>query len=155
MKNIQWKPFIISILFALGAGAFAARLTQGNQMLYATLNKPPGSPPAMLFSVVWTILYILMGISAYLIYVSDSPKKKDALFIYVAQLVLNIAWSVIFFNLREYWLAFVWIVALWMSIYTMIKVYYEIDKRAAYLQIPYLLWVTYAAYLTLGIYYLN
>lgn len=142
-------------MLSLGAGALSASLTKGSQAIYEILSKPPWSPPAIVFPIVWTILYTLMGISAYLIYTSDSTKKKDALFIYIAQLALNVAWSIIFFNLHEYWLAFVWIIALWIAIYTMIRVFLEINKVAGWLQIPYLLWVTFASYLTLGIYYLN
>lgn len=154
-KKINWKALIVSLVISLGAGALAAFLTRGNQDIYEAINRPPLAPPGFLFPSVWTILYTLMGISAYLVFMSTSNKKKDALFMYIIQLLLNVMWSLIFFNMREFLLAFLWIVVLWIAIYTMIRLFLEVDKVAGWLQIPYLVWVSFATYLNLAIYYLN
>lgn len=153
MRNV--KALIVSILISVGVGA-AAALFSGNSMdVYQNLVQPPLSPPGWLFPVVWTILYILMGISAYLIYVSDSPYKNPALKIYAAQLAVNFLWTIIFFNLEMYLFAFLWLLLLLVLIILMIRSFAKISKTAAYLQLPYLLWVIFAGYLNLGIYLLN
>ena len=126
--------------------------------LYNEIVTPTLSPPAILFPIVWTILYVLMGISAAIIYNSvsiDSDKRAKALFTYGLSLVVNFFWSIIFFNMQMYFLAFVWLILLWVLILKTILEYSEINKLAAYLQIPYLLWVTFAGYLTFSIFLLN
>ncbi len=149
------KPYIFSILLALTVGGLSALATANNMNVYDKINTPPLSPPGWLFPVVWTILYILMGISAAIIFTSDSSKKDDALFVYAVSLVLNFSWSIFFFNMQSFIVSFIILVALWLSIIiTMIK-YYEINKAAAWLQLPYLLWVTFAGYLNLAIIFLN
>lgn len=118
---------------------------------------PPLSPPPILFPIVWSILFILMGISAAMIYNSDAPKsqKNTALNIYALSLAVNFSWNIIFFNLRAFGFAFFWLLLLlFLIILTIIK-YFKIQKIAAYLQIPYALWVTFAGYLTAGIWWLN
>ena len=149
------KPLIISILISVGVGAVSALATMQSMNFYNNLVKPPLSPPSWVFSVVWTILFILMGISAYLIYISDSPYKNNALKIYIAQLIVNALWTIIFFNLEMYLFAFIWLLFLLMLIILMIISFSKINKTAAYLQIPYLLWVIFAGYLNLSIYFLN
>ena len=147
------KPYLISIGVSSGVGALSALLTMGNMDVYENIVKPPLSPPSWLFSVVWTILFILMGISSAIVY-----KKGDsggALFVYGAQLIVNFFWSIIFFNMQAYLFAFIWLVLLWILILIMIVKFYKISPIASYLQIPYLLWVTFAGYLTFMIYYLN
>lgn len=153
MKNV--KALIVSILISVGVGAAAALLSGNSMDVYQNLVQPPLSPPGWLFPVVWTILYILMGISAYLIYVSDSPYKNSALKIYAAQLAVNFLWTIIFFNLEMYLFAFLWLLLLLVLIILMIRSFAKISKTAAYLQLPYLLWVIFAGYLNLGIYLLN
>ncbi len=150
------KPYIISILIALGVGGLSALLTSGN--MSNSFISPPLSPPAALFPIVWTVLYTLMGISSALVYVKGKEEDIDissALGVYLIQLAVNFMWSIIFFNLRAYLFAFLWIILLWILIIAMIKRFREISPFAAYLQIPYLLWVTFAAYLNLAIYILN
>ncbi len=150
------KPYIISVLIALGVGGLSALLTQGN--MNNDFISPPLSPPAVLFPIVWTVLYTLMGISAALVYEKGKEDDIDissALGVYLSQLAVNFFWSIIFFNMQAYLFAFIWIILLWILIITMIKRFYEISPTAAYLQIPYLLWVTFAAYLNLAIYILN
>ncbi len=152
------KPYVISVLIALGVGGLSALLTSGNMNIYDKIISPPLSPPGILFPIVWTVLYTLMGISSALVYVKGKEEDIDtssALGIYLIQLAVNFFWSIIFFNLQAYLFAFIWIILLWILIITMIKRFYEISPLAAYLQIPYLLWVTFAAYLNLAIYILN
>lgn len=153
--GVKWKPLLISIVIALGAGALSAWLSGDNMSVYQTLKLPPLAPPGIVFPIVWTVLYILMGISAYLIYQSISENKKSALIVYVIQLFLNALWSPIFFRMEAYLFAFVWLVVLWVFILIMIIKFYPINKTAALLQIPYLLWVTFAGYLNFAIYLLN
>ena len=152
------KPYVISILIALGVGALAAYLTMDSMSIYSQINQPSLSPPGWLFPVVWSVLYILMGISAALIYTNKeaSPQdKKSALKIYGFQLIVNFLWTLIFFNLRNWLFAFIWILLLWVLIIIMIVKFYKIKPIAGLLQIPYLLWVTFAAYLNFMIYLLN
>ena len=154
----KYKPYIISIAIALGVGALAALLTKDNMNIYDRINMPPLSPPGWLFPVVWTILYILMGIGSARIYLYGQKKRKDVssiLKVYGWQLAVNFIWSLIFFNMQAYLLSFAWIVVLWGLIYTMIKKFREVDELSAKLQIPYLLWVTFAAYLNYMIWILN
>lgn len=155
MSRIKLLPLIISILIPLILGGLVGFLTSGSVNIYENLIKPPLSPPSFLFPIAWTILYILMGISAYLIYISDSPYKKNALTIYILQLIVNFSWSFIFFNMQDFLLAFIWLVILWLLIIVMIKYFANINKAAAYLQFPYLLWLSFAGYLNLAVYLLN
>ena len=152
------KPYVVSILIALGVGGLAAYLTMDSMDIYAQINTPPLAPPGWLFPVVWSVLYILMGISAALVYTNKtaSPQdKKSALKIYGFQLIVNFLWTLIFFNLQNWLFAFIWILLLWVLIIIMIVKFYKIKPLAGLLQIPYLLWVTFAAYLNLMIYLLN
>ena len=152
------KPYIISILIALGIGGASALLTLNNMNLYDYIQRPPLSPPSILFPIVWTLLFILMGISAAIIYTNNSKSKLDAqngLIIYAISLIVNFFWSIIFFNCKAFLFAFIWLLLLWILILGTILNYSKVNKTAAYLQIPYLLWVTFAGYLTLAIYILN
>ncbi len=154
-SNNKIKVFIIAILIPLAVGALSAFLTRDNMDIYGVINTPPLAPPSILFPIVWTVLYILMGISSGIIYLSDNKNKYDALRIYGFSLALNFCWSLIFFNLQAYLFAFVWLIILWIFILLTILEYFKINKTAAYLQIPYLLWVTFAGYLNFAIYLLN
>ena len=149
------KPYIFSILLALTVGGLSALATANNMNIYDKINMPPLSPPGWLFPVVWTILYILMGVSAAMIFKSDDELKDDALFIYAVSLVLNFSWSIFFFNMQSFIVAFIILVGLWLSIIITIIKYYKINPIAAWLQIPYLLWVTFAGYLNFAIILLN
>ena len=125
--------------------------------MYAqTIAKPPLAPPAILFPIVWTILYALMGISAARVSLSEaSARRKRALYIFAAQLVFNFFWSLIFFNAQAFGAAFFWLLALWVLILVMVLSFRKIEPWAGYLQIPYLIWVSFAAYLNLGVWLLN
>ena len=153
--NIKNKSaLIIFILIPLAAGSLSALLS-GNSAAYLALNKPPLSPPSFLFPIVWTILYILLGISSYIIYESETPEKNKALRLYFIQLFFNFFWSIIFFSLQAFGFALIWLLLLWVLILCMVRAFWKVDKIAAWLQIPYLLWVTFAAYLNFGVWRLN
>lgn len=152
------KSYVISILIALGVGGLSALLTMGSMDLYSTIITPPLAPPSFLFPVVWTILFILMGISAAMIYNTETaglPQRKSALYTYALSLVFNFFWSIIFFNQRMFLFAFIWLLGLIFLIVRTIMKYYKINPAAAYLQIPYLLWVCFAGYLNFAIWFLN
>lgn len=154
--NINWKYLILSIGISVGIGMIAAVLTMNSMEIYHELTKPVFSPPSWLFSVVWGGLYILMGVSAYLIYLSDeSQERKQALSIYGIQLLVNFCWPIVFFIFHQYLWAFIVLVILWVFILLMLLRFAEINRAASKLQIPYFIWVTFAGYLNLMIYLLN
>jgi benzodiazapine receptor len=152
---IKLKPLLASLLISLGVGGLSALLTKNNMSVYSSLIQPPLAPPGFIFPVVWTILFILMGISAYLVAVSPSEEKTSALTIYGVQLVINFFWSIFFFNLKNYTFSFLWLLLLLVFIVIMTVKFYRINKTAGLLQIPYLLWVIFAGYLNLMISLLN
>ena len=154
-RNIRLLMLCIAI--PLIVGGLSAFLTRGSMESFEVLNQPLLSPPAWLFPVVWTILYILMGISSYLALTSQASKeeKEQALRIYGYQLAVNFLWPTIFFTLEWYLFAFLWLILLWVLVMVMILRFKEINKLAAYLNIPYILWLTFAGYLNLAIWLLN
>ena len=152
------KSYVISIAIALAVGGLSAFLTRNSMDLYETIITPPLAPPSILFPIVWTMLFILMGISAAMIYNTYSapkPQRKSALYTYALSLVFNFFWSIIFFNKRAFLFAFIWLLILLFLIIRTIMKYRKINPLAAYLQIPYALWVTFAGYLNFTIWYLN
>lgn len=155
--KLNIKQLIICIAVPLLVGGLSAFLTRDSMTTFSQVIKPPLSPPGVLFPIVWTILYTLMGIASYLIVSSDAAKEdvQNAIFVYALQLGINFFWSIFFFNLQWYLFSFFWLLLLWTFILYTIVVFYRISKPAAYLLIPYLLWVTFAGYLNLGIAILN
>ena len=152
------KPYALSILIALAVGGLAAFITRNSMDLYEEIITPPLAPPGILFPIVWTVLYVLMGISAAMIYKSRAESYKDvlsALTTYASSLVVNFAWSIIFFNLKAFLLAFIWLLFLLYLVIRTIISYKPINRVAAYLQIPYAVWVLFAGYLNLAIWILN
>ena len=153
----RYLKLILCICFPLVVGGIAGYATTSSiDTWYATLNKPSFNPPNYLFGPVWTTLYILMGISFY--FILQAPKtnlRQSAIIIFCIQLFLNFCWSFLFFNFHLLDYSFIEIMLLWISILTMIIVFYKIDKRAALLQIPYLLWVSFASILNGCVYVLN
>ena len=152
------KPYVISILIALAVGGLSAWLIRDGMEQYIQMEKPPLSPPALLFPIVWTILFILMGIGSALVYVNRDKNKETAegaLRIYGIQLAVNFFWSIIFFNMQAYLFAFIWLVLLWVLILIMILEFRKISPVAAWLQLPYILWVTFAGYLTFAVWLMN
>ena len=149
------KPLIVSLAVSLGVGALSAFLTRDSTSIYRTLAQPPLSPPGWVFPVVWTILYILMGVAAYLVWRTDDPGRESALTWYGAQLLFNFLWPQIFFNGRAFGYALAWIAVLWLLLLVTQRRFARIDRTAGALLIPYLAWVTFAAYLNAGVWYLN
>ena len=152
------KVFAISIFISLAVGALSAFVTRNSMGIYNDIIRPFLSPPSWVFPVVWTVLFILMGISAAIIYnnkTASTLQKNSALLTYILSLFVNFFWSIIFFNLRAFLFASIWILLLLYLIVRTIMKYYKIDKTAAFLQIPYLVWVSFATYLTFAIWYLN
>jgi tryptophan-rich sensory protein len=146
---------ILCISLTLFVGAISGIATaSGVSGWYVTLNKPIFNPPNFLFGPVWTILYILMAISFYLILQSDkSILRTRAILIFCIQLFLNFCWSFLFFKFQV--VAFIEIILIWLSIFVMLIYFYKINKTASYLQIPYLLWVSFASILNGSIWVLN
>jgi len=155
--KLDIKLLIKSIALPLLVGIVAGLLTRTAMQDFAVLNQPPLSPPGWLFPVVWTILYIFMGISSYLIQTSDASAeaKSNALLLYHYQLIVNFLWPIFFFNFGWYLFSLVWLLLLWILVFFMIRRFYEVSKPAAYLNIPYLIWLTFAAYLNAGVWWLN
>ena len=155
--KITWKTLWICLAIPLVVGGASALLSMGGMQAFEMLIKPPLSPPAWLFPVVWTILYALMGLASYLIFTAKAPKMQieNALKVYALQLFFNFCWSIFFFNFKLYWFAFVWLLVLWVLIVWCIVLFNRISKPAAYLLVPYLFWVTFAAYLNAAIAVLN
>lgn len=146
------KRIIYSLLPIVG-GSLVGLIISG-YMNYGDMVKPPLSPPSYIFPIVWTILYILMGIS-YFIATKDNENNKELDQIYLLQLLVNFMWPIIFFVLKMYFTAFLWIILLLILVIVMIKELLKINKISGYLQIPYLIWLSFATYLNLGITLLN
>lgn len=153
--KIKWKSLIASLAITLGTGFLSGLISRNGMESFKTIKKPVLSPPAIAFPIVWTILFILMGISLYIIWNSEGENKKKALIIFALQLLVNFIWSPVFFNLKSYLGAFIILVVLLVLIVMMIGEFKKLNKTAAYLNIPYLLWVTFAGYLNFSIYLLN
>jgi len=160
MKN--YFKFILAMLFCLGAGVIGSFATQtGPGSWYVSLVKPPVTPPNFVFPIVWTTLYILMGLALYIVwsqpqkYRRDPEIKKSALLFFSLQLILNITWSFLFFGLQSPVLGLICIFVLvgFVSI-TIIK-FYQLNEKTSYLMIPYLLWLCFATLLNLWIVILN
>lgn len=147
LKNIFY------IFFPLLIGIVISIITRPG-IDFEILKKPPLSPPAILFPIVWTILYLLMGISYYL-YKNNSYTEKTIDITHYLQLFVNALWSIIFFTLKLRFFAIIWILLLTILVYTLINLYLQRYKLSGYLQIPYLVWCIFATYLTVGIYLLN
>lgn len=134
----------------------AGFLTRGGIQSFQNVAQSALTPPAIVFPIVWTILYALMGISSARIWLSeDSSQRTEGLSVYLFQLIFNFFWSIFFFNMEAYGFSFLWILGLWLLIVRMVRSFSKVDKPAAWLQIPYLLWVTFAAYLNYQVWQMN
>lgn len=155
--KIKWKMLISCIVIPLVLGAVAGFLSKDSMNIFDRLNKPPLSPPRWLFPFVWTILYTLMGIASYLVLTSGIAQKDitKAMKLYGLQLLFNFLWIFWFFGLGWFWFSFIWLVVLWLLILLITAVFFRISKPAAYLLMPYLVWVAFAGYLNLAIVLLN
>ena len=157
MKDTGKKisPYAVSIAIALAVGGLSAALTGDKMEEYTKLVQPPLAPPGWLFPVVWTALFILMGISAAIIWKSDSSERSDALFIYGTQLVVNFLWTIFYFSFNARLLAFCWLIFLFLLVLLMAVRFFRLSPAAAKLQIPYIVWLVFAGYLNLATYILN
>ena len=155
--KINKRRVFICIAIPVIVGGVAALLTKNSMEVFQSLNQPPLSPPGWLFPVVWTILYVLMGISSYLILESqvDVSEIQKALRTYGVQLVVNFLWPTFFFNFGWYLFAFGWLLFLLGLVIYMVRCFWKINRWAVYLNIPYLVWLGFAAYLNLGVWILN
>lgn len=144
---------ILLIVTPLLIGLLSSFLTKDMMVQYGNVIKPPLSPPTIVFPIAWTILYVLMGISAAMIYTKGgaSNYKSIGLTLHVVQLILNFFWSIIFFNMKQYNFAFVWLVILWLVVFSMMLNFKKISDTAFFLNIPYIVWLTFAGYLNLAI----
>ena len=150
------KKLLIALLLPIAVGGLSALLS-GGMGEYSQFNQPPLSPPGWVFPIVWTVLYLLMGYASYRVYTSgkEETQVRKALKFYLAQLGLNFLWSILFFGFGWYLGAFILLIGLWILIYLTMRQFTAIDEKAGDLLIPYLLWVTFAAYLNLGVFLLN
>ena len=157
MKKSTWKTYAFWIVLAEAVGALSGWLTRKGVKVYnATVQQPLLSPPSMVFPIIWGILFALMGIGAARSYLAPASNARSrSLLLFLVQLAFNFFWSIIFFNLQTFGFAFLWLIVLWVLILLMILSFRKVDKPAAWLQIPYLLWVTFAAYLNFGVWLLN
>ena len=157
MLKANRKTFALWIGLTEGVGALSGWLSREGMKIYSeTVTQPPLSPPMWVFPVVWSILFLLLGYGAARIYLApESPERSRGLNLFVAQLIVNFFWSLIFFNAQAFGLAFAWLLLLWVLVFWMILSFRKVDPVAAWVQVPYLLWLTFAAYLSGRVWYLN
>lgn len=157
MKKLSLTDLLIFVVSAELTGAVSALISGSFSELYTEIRNPPLSPPGWVFPVVWTILYALMGSGAYMIFRSEDagPDRNTALGLYVIQLGVNFLWSIIFFRFRLFALAALTAVLLAVLVSAMIISYKKVSKPAAAINLPYLIWLIFAAYLSIGVWVLN
>ena len=153
----KWKTYLFWLALTEGVGLLAGILTRNGVQWYTEFAvKPPLNPPAVVFPIVWTILYALMGIGAARVSLNpESPDRSRGLNLFLIQLAANFLWSIFFFNFRAYGFAFIWLVVLWGLIAAMILAFSKSDIPAAWLQVPYLVWVSFALFLNFWVDRLN
>lgn len=152
--RVDWRKLLTCIILMLGIGYFSSLLAD-NMEGFEMLAKPFFTPPAGVFPIAWTILYILIGIALYLVWEAPNRDKQRAYVMFYIQLILNFIWSPIFFGVELRFLALVTLVLLWISIFLLMYAFYKVSKPAAYLLIPYFLWVTFAGVLNYALWVLN
>ncbi len=146
---------ILITLAPLVSGALSWLVVSDAASSYGELALPPLSPPAWVFPAVWTVLYIMTGIASLRIYSSADPDRTNALYLFYIQLAVNVIWPFIFFGLCQYLVAFLWIILLWLLVLDTTVTFGNIDRKAGYLLVPYILWISFAAYLNLAVFFLN
>lgn len=155
-----WR-LLVSLAIPLGIGGLAALIAGNSMEQFGAFNQPPFSPPAWLFPVAWTVLYILMGVACFLVWIHPTNKQvttgeKTRFFVvYGIQLVFNFFWSIFFFNLSWHLFSFIWLIALWVMILYLVIWGGKNHRAVMWLLLPYLLWVTFAGYLNIMIAILN
>ena len=149
--------FYVCVLIPITVGSIASLITKDGIEAFQLMRQPALAPPEWLFPIVWTVLYFLMGVSSFLIMRANTEKeqKEKAILLYEYQLAVNFLWPTFFFHFEWYFFSFLWLVILWFLVLFMILKFWKIDKRATILNIPYLLWLTFAGYLNLAIWWLN
>lgn len=156
MKKINWFQLIVIVLVTELIGMLGNLFSGKAGQIYTSFVKPPLSPPGWLFGVIWPILYLLMGIAAYIIYQTPpTPERKKATTLYWVQLFVNFLWPIIFFRFKWYWISVAVIILLDVLVLITTIRFYKIKKAAGYLMIPYLIWILFATYLNIGIAVLN
>ncbi len=157
MGKKAWKAYVVWILLPELAGALSGWLSRAGMKQYAReLIRPPLSPPGPVFPVVWVLLYALMGVGAARVWLRGPSKARcRGMALFLAQLGFNFFWSILFFRLQAFGLALLWLAALWVLILGMLLAFRRVDRAAGWLQLPYLLWAAFAAYLNLGVWLLN
>lgn len=153
MKRIRLGVLIGALAIPLLVGMISAALSSKGMAAYGSMDKPLLSPPAWVFSIVWTILYLMMGFASYLVITAEANKRSRimALFLYIIQLAMNFWWSIIFFNEGLYLIAFIWLLVMWGIVVFCAFKFYMINRLAGCLMMPYIIWLTFAAYLNLGV----
>lgn len=151
----KYKDLIISIAIPLVIGGISFLCTMNSQGIYQELLLPKYAPSSSIFPIVWTVLYILMGIASYLIYRSNHDDRNKVLWIYGIQLAVNFVWPLLFFNLQSFLLATVCLLVLWAIVFIMLFNFFRIRSLAGYLIVPYILWISFALYLNFNIFLLN
>ena len=157
MSKPSIKNYLPWLLFTEAVGVISGWISrEGITNFNETAIQPQITPPPILFPVVWILLYGLMGISAARIFMqTKSPERNQGLNLFIAQLIVNFFWSPVFFRGNAYGFALIWLLVLWILVLRMIQVFKKSDKIVAYLQVPYLLWLTFAAYLNWSVWKLN
>ncbi len=155
--KIKWKTLILCLAIPLAVGGLSALITNNAMQHFGDLNQPPLSPPAWLFPIAWSILYLLMGWASYLIAESSAApdQKMSALTVYAIQLIFNFFWSLFFFNGKAYLFSFIWLCVMEILIVMTAYRFWKIRPFAGKLLIPYIAWVVFAGYLNIGIWILN
>ena len=155
IKLKKYKYIILNIAISLGIGVAIALSTMNSMNLYQKINRPKIAPPGFIFPIVWSVLYVMIGLSSYLIHRSNNNNKESALILYYFQLVLNFVWPITFFNYQNFLLALAILLALNISVIILIRLFYKIRPIAAYLLLPYLGWIIFALYLNFWIFLRN
>jgi len=153
---MNYLSLLISLFISLGTGILSGFITrEDTRVFFDSIEKAPLTPSPAVFPIVWTVLFALMGIGAWLVWENRCKQRKVALSIYALQLVFNFLWSIIFFKFMELEIAFLWLIILWLEVIVMTALFYKCSKKAGLLQIPYIIWLTFAAYLNFAICVLN
>jgi len=156
MKKINWPQLILIVLITELIGALGGLFSGNAGQMYTSFIRPSLSPPGWLFGIIWPVLYLLMGIAAYIIYqMPQTPERKKATTLYWVQLFVNFLWPIVFFRFELYWLSVAVIILLDILVLITTITFYKIEKAAGYLMIPYLFWILFATYLNIGIALLN
>ena len=148
---------VLAVAIPLAVGGLSALLTKNSMIFYAALQKPPLAPPGFLFPIIWTILFILIGLASYLVARrgTNKPYVRDALYFYAASLAINFLWPIVFFRFQAPFAAFWVLLLLWLITGIAVAKFYRISHAAGYLMLPYWLWITFAGYLNLAVWLLN